>query len=132
MVAAAAAVVRWWWPQWLMDNGPSREGCLRSLARVKTHAERTKSEEKGEQATEGKGVQKKTEEGEHRGTVRLSKGTAEEVEKDELSSAVEFLRRATQGEAEVNPHQRSSRQLKIPALAIFMTVSSTGETTTVA
>lgn len=61
MVAAAAAVVRWWWPQWLMDNGPSREGCLRSLARVKTHAERTKSEEKGEQATEleGKGVQKR-------------------------------------------------------------------------
>lgn len=28
----------------------------------------------------------------------------------------------------MNPHQRSSRRLKIPALAIFMTVSSTGET----
>lgn len=63
---------------------------------------------------------------------RLGDGTTEEVEKGELSSAAEFLRRATQGEAEVNPHQRSSRRLKIPALAIFMTVSSTGETTTAA
>lgn len=64
-----------------------------------------------------------------RGTVCLGEGTAEEAEKGELSSAAEFLRRATQGETEVNPHQRSSRQLKIP-LAIFMTVSSTGEATT--
>lgn len=63
---------------------------------------------------------------------RLGEGTAEEAEKGELSSAAEFLRRTTQGEAEVNPHQRSSRRLKIPALAIFMTVSSTGETTTAA
>lgn len=63
---------------------------------------------------------------------RLGERTAEEAEKDQLSLAAEFLRRATQGEAEVNPHQRSSRRLKIPALAIFMTVSSTGETTTVA
>lgn len=33
--------------------------------------------------------------------------------------------RHTRREAEVNPHQRSSRRLKIPAHAIFMTVSST-------
>lgn len=35
--------------------------------------------------------------------------------------------RHTRREAEVNPHQRSSRRLKIPAHAIFMTVSSTGK-----
>ncbi|KAL2735808.1 hypothetical protein V1478_002492, partial [Vespula squamosa] len=34
-----------------------------------------------------------------------------------------FLRRATQGEAEVDPHQRPSRWLKIPVLAIFMTMA---------
>lgn len=37
--------------------------------------------------------------------------------------------RHTRREAEVNPHQRSSRRLKIPAHAIFMTVSSTGKVT---
>jgi len=63
---------------------------------------------------------------------RLSEGTAEEAEKGERSLAAEFLWRATQGETKVNPHQRSSRRLKIPALAIFMTVSSMGEATTAA
>lgn len=86
----------------------------------------------------GKGCRKKGQRPGREGTQvsctrgRLDEGTAEEAEKGELSLAAEFLRRATQGEAEVNPHQRSSRRLKIPALAIFMTVSSTGETTTAA
>lgn len=63
----------------------------------------------------------------HRGAHEGSRGdfslsAAEAAEKGARS--VSFLRRATQGEAVVNPHQRSSRRLKIPALAIFMTVSS--------
>lgn len=108
---------------------------MSALTRALRHtSERTELEEKGERATElvGKGAQKevKREGDSTEVTVRLGEGTTEEAEKGELSLAVEFLRRATQGEAEVNPHQRSSRRLKIPVLAIFMTVSSTGETTT--
>jgi len=127
----------WWWPRWLMDISPSREGCLRS--RVKMHVERTSRKERASERLrkqERKSAQKRAE---TRGRqdpevpcARRRLGTTEEAEKGELSLAAEFLRRATQGEAEVNPHQRSSRWLKIPALTIFMTVSSTGEIATAA
>lgn len=102
----------------------------------RTSRERSRKERANERPSWRERVRKKRQspgrENTVRGTVRLGEGTAEEAEKGELSSAVEFLRRATQGETEVNPHQRSSRRLKIPALAIFMTVSSTGEATTAA